>query len=101
MKLTSLTTLIFPLAALALIACGPPDPDALCERYAEECNAADELTDCKQALNQLQDLGEQQGCEDLVNDYLTCVDELEDICSVRVDACETEAAAAIACTGIN
>jgi len=63
-----------------------------CEDSCEdrkECVGADKSIDCAHWCEDNQNLNEKAGCEDLYDKYLSCTNDLDDICTVG-DGCEPE-----------
>ena len=66
--------------ALALAACGAPTVDDICEQIGD-CPGADAatVTECKEDAHEFADEAIADGCQDQIDAYLSCVDEL-DLC---------------------
>lgn len=85
------STALSLLAALSF-ACGAPTMEDLCDRYGDECNVSSaEVQECKAGAAFVEATVEGSGCEDQLDEWLSCIDGLNDICAE--DAIETACAA--------
>jgi hypothetical protein len=82
--------LAMPLA-LALVSCGPPSIDDICQRFSECPNPEDDLAECKEEGNELANDAIAAGCEAQLDDYLSCLDGV-DVCNEETveNACAAE-----------
>jgi hypothetical protein len=98
-KTTGGALLISALLLLGAPGCGTSAAD-LCDEVCdcEGCSEAD-LDECVDELEEIEERAEALGCEDEMDDYMSCVDsELE--CSgseAQVDGCDAEARALTSC----
>ncbi len=75
-------------AALLLAGCGGPTVDSVCEDLNRECNVL--LGECVDDGEHIEELAEDQGCEDGFETYLECIDasgcDTGDACAdIRLD----------------
>ncbi len=78
---------------LSAVACGP-DCAALCED-ANDCEGAENVSDCEKSCEEAEKKAEAAGCESQYEEALSCRDDLEDICDL--DDCADERKALSEC----
>jgi hypothetical protein len=92
---------LVPFLALTpvLVGCGA-DCEDVCEK-ARECPGADDDDDCGKICEDAESLSEAAGCEDEFDDYISCIDDEDDICADSGDLsdvpCRSEGLAHLAC----
>jgi len=77
-----------------IVGCGA-DCEDLCEEANDECEGEDD--DCSDSCSDLEELSEKAGCEDSYDDFLSCIDDADDIC--KEDKCQSEGKAFTECAG--
>ncbi len=80
---------------LAGVGCGA-DCEDLCEEKKDEGCTGSSGVNCEAECVKSDDLAEASECEDAYDDYLSCVDDQDDICDAN-DECKPESAALKAC----
>jgi hypothetical protein len=65
--------LVFVLVSILAIGCGPT-VNGVCDDLDDECDGFIPLEDCEDDGHRLEDLAEQQGCENGFDAYLDCID---------------------------
>jgi hypothetical protein len=87
---------------LILSACGSVSTEDLCSRLAECADADTTQAECVAALDQGTTDAEKAGCTSEYDDYLSCVDGVDNVCSQdEIEAaCFAEALAVFGCIGI-
>jgi hypothetical protein len=70
--------ILVPFLALTpvIVGCGA-DCEDVCEK-ANECPGEDD--DCGEVCSEAESLNEKAGCEDSFDDYISCIDDEDDIC---------------------
>ena len=69
------------LSVVALVACGGPSFEDLCERYGDECNVSEsEVESCKASAAFIEERIDGTGCEDEFDAWLACIDGVSDLC---------------------
>lgn len=84
-----LGAVLLMVAPLYAIGCAP-DCRLLCERREEaNCEGDVDNPDCEYQCKHEEDLVANAGCESEYDDLITCVDELDDICEMFPEPCDT------------
>jgi hypothetical protein len=80
---------IVPMFAMALFAVGcGPDCEGMCEER-NECDGAMKQ-DCEKVCEDGEKEAEKAGCEDQYDDYLSCLDDQDDLCKMTESTCSKE-----------
>lgn len=96
--------ILVPFLALvpAIVGCGA-DCEDVCEK-ANECPGDDD-DDCGKVCSEAETLSENAGCEDQFDDYISCIDDEDDVCvepgttDLSKIPCASEATAYGTCVG--
>jgi hypothetical protein len=89
------------LRALAVVSlaittgCGA-DIDGICETFEDQCNDLVDADECIADGERLEEAAEDAGCEDQFDDYLSCVDDTIEYCTVEL-SCTAERDALTSC----
>ena len=96
--------ILVPFLALTpvIVGCGA-DCEDVCEE-AQDCPGADDDEDCSKICEDAESLNEDAGCEDAFDDYISCIDDEDDICvedetDISKIPCSSEATAYGTCVG--
>ncbi|MBK6516088.1 MAG: hypothetical protein IPM79_03435 [Polyangiaceae bacterium] len=97
------STALSLLAALSF-ACGAPSMADLCDRYGDECNVSSaEVQECQAAAAFVEASVEGSGCEDELDEWLSCIDGVEDVCNEDLveASCQAESDAMGNCISVD
>jgi hypothetical protein len=91
--------LVLALAGMAT-ACGNKCK-SLCEdgKDCADATAAAKAEDCDKNCSDLDDLSDSADCGSQKDDWLSCEDDIDDICKPPANACEKEGTALFTCLG--